>query len=122
MAAWTTYAAVSAGLLFLLVLGVALAIPAGNDGALWLAAGVAFVVQLVAFAALVVGKRRGSSFVVSWASGMLLRFAAIAAVAFWVTRATDLDPAVSLLSLVGFVFVLVLLEPLFLRLADETDA
>ena len=63
-------------------------------------------------------RRRGRDFLVSWASGMLLRFAVIAGLAFWVTRRTSLDPAVTLLSLVGFVFLLVVLEPAFLRLAE----
>ncbi len=95
---------------------VALVGPA-DPRAVWLAAGVAWPVQLAAFAALV-RVREGSGFVVGWALGMALRFAVVVVVAIAVTRSEALDPATALVSLVGFVFVLVLLEPLFLRLAD----
>lgn len=116
--AWTAYAVASAVVLVVLVLGAALLVAPGDEGGLWVAAGVAFAVQLAAFGALVAGREGDRAFLLSWGSGMLLRFAAVAAVALWATRATALDPAVTLVSLVGFVFVLVLLEPLFLRLAD----
>lgn len=118
MAALTSYAVASAAVLVLLVLGAGWLVEPEEVTGLWVSAGVAFVVQLAAFGALVAGRRRGWAFVVSWASGMMLRLAVVAGMAFWVTRETVLDPAVALVSLIGFVFVLVLLEPLFLRLAD----
>ena len=120
MTAWIAYAATAA----LLCLGVAAVVgavvgSARADGA-WLAAAMAVLVQLPAFGALVSSRRKGRDFLVSWASGMALRFAVIAGAAFWVTRRTSLDPEVTLLSLVGMVFVLVLLEPAFLKLAGGT--
>ena len=119
MTAWIAYAASAVALV---VVGSAtvgwLVGPARSAGA-WVAGAVAVAVQLVAFAALVRSRRRGRDFLVSWGSGMLLRFGVIAGLAFWVTRMTTLDPEVTLLSLVGFVFLLVLLEPAFLRLADD---
>ena len=122
MTAWVSYAAGSLALLAGLAVLVSWLVGADRADGVWLAAGVAGAVQLVAFAALVSARRRGGDFLVSWASGMVLRFAAIAGVAFWVTRGTTLDAPVTLLSLVGFVFVLVLLEPAFLRLADAAGA
>lgn len=122
MTAWIAYAATSLALMVLLSAGVGwLAGPERSDG-VWVAALVAVAVQLPAFAALVGARRRGRDFLVSWASGMLLRLAVIAGAAYWVTRRTSLDGAVTLLSLVGFVFVLVLLEPAFLRLAGGAEA
>ncbi|HUG40029.1 MAG TPA: hypothetical protein VMM12_06080 [Longimicrobiales bacterium] len=118
MRAWMAYAATSATLVAGLSVVVGLAVGAERAGGVWVAGAVAMAVQLAAFGALVRSRRRGRDFLVSWASGMVLRFAVIAGLAFWVTRRTGLDPAVTLLSLVGFVFLLVVLEPAFLRLAE----
>jgi hypothetical protein len=118
MVGWFAYAAASAALLVGLSLGVSWLVPGAEPGAVWLAAGIAWVVQLAAFGALVAGRYRGRDFLVSWASGMVLRVTVVAGVAFWLTRTGSFDAASALVSLVGFVFVLVILEPLFLRLAD----
>jgi hypothetical protein len=115
--AFFAYGVATGVLLGGLALGVLALVAAAEPAAVGLAAGLAWVVQLVAFAVLVKG-RKGSGFVVGWAVGMALRFGAVAAAAIVVTRSDSLDPATALVSLVGFVFVLVLLEPLFLRLAD----
>lgn len=122
MTAWIAYAASSVALLVALAAAIGWLVGSGRADGAWLAAALAAVVQLPAFGALVAARRRGRDFMVSWASGMALRFAVIAGAAFWVTARTTLDPAVTLLSLVGFVFLLVLLEPAFLRLADPVDA
>lgn len=82
-----------------------------------IAALIAWPVQMVAFAILVEGRAR-AGFLAGWAGGMAVRFGAVGAAAIWVTRTEAVDPASLLLSLVGFVFVLVLLEPLFLRLTN----
>ena len=121
MTAWISYAATSMVLMVGLAAGVGWLVGPERSAGVWLAAAVATAVQLPAFAALVVSRRKGRDFVISWASGMLLRFAAIAGAAYWVTRATNLDGGVTLLSLVGFVFLLVLVEPAFLRLAEGSD-
>lgn len=118
MTAWIAYAATSVALVVGLSLVVGLLAGAERAVGAWVAAAVAILVQLPSFGALVASRRRGRDFLVSWASGMLLRFGVIAGVAFWVTRRTSLDPSVTLLSLVGFVFLLVMLEPAFLRLGD----
>ncbi len=117
MKAVLMYAAASAALLGAVGLTVVTLFAGAEPAAVWLAAGIAWVVQVAAFWILVaVG--RGPGFMIGWAGGMALRFAVVGAVAVWLTRTESFDPASALVSLVGFVFVLVLLEPLFLRLAD----
>lgn len=118
MPVWVVYAAGSAVLLALLAGGVRLAFATADGGAVWLAAGVAWGVQLIAFALLAVARRREAGFMVGWGLGMLLRFAALAGMAVLVTVSEAYDPASALLGLVGFMMVLVLIEPLFLRWAD----
>ena len=118
MKGWLAYAAASALLLLLLVVVVGTLVRAADPAALWVAAAVAYVVQLGAFALLLSLRRHSVGFMAGWAGGMLLRFAVIAGVAVWVTRFSGLDPATALVGLVGFVMVLVLIEPLFLGLAD----
>lgn len=115
MKAFVTYGAASAVLLVLMAVAVTGLVDSADPEGVRVAAWIAWPVQLAAFAALVAG-REGIGFVASWAGGMALRFAAVGAAAVWVTRVEGPDPASLLVSLVGFVFVLVLLEPLFLRL------
>lgn len=116
--AWLSYAAASLALLVGSASALGWLMEPDGQRAVWLAAGVAYPVQLLAFGLLVVARRKGRDFMVAWATGMLLRFAVIAGLAFWVTRGESVPAAAALVSLVGFVFVLVLLEPLFLRLTD----
>jgi hypothetical protein len=104
-------------------LAVVLAVVAGAQwfaepparGAIMLSAAVAFALQLLAFAVLVVVRGRGSLFTVGWAAGMALRFMGLAGMAFWVTRRDAPAAEAALVSLVGVMFVLVLLEAIFLR-------
>lgn len=117
MKAVLAYGVASAAVLVGLAGLVVVVIGSADAGAVRLAAVVAWPVQLAAFGALVVG-REGLGFMASWAGGMALRFVVLVGVAIWVTRADGPDPASLLVSLVGFVMVLVLLEPLFLRLTD----
>jgi hypothetical protein len=111
------YGAVAALVMVVLATLVMTVVPGAEPGGLWVAAAIAWTVQMASFPALVVG-RRAEAFMLSWAAGMALRFAAVVGVAFWVTRTVAFDPPTTLVGLVGFVFLLVLLEPLFLRLAD----
>jgi hypothetical protein len=118
MTAWLRYATVSAPVILLLATGAVAVVPGTDTGSVWLAAGVAYGVQLAAFAVLVRGRRRGSGFLVGWAGGMAMRGAALAGMAIWVTVSDTHHAESALLSLIGFAMVLVLIEPLFLRLAD----
>ncbi|MEJ2502403.1 MAG: hypothetical protein P8177_03665 [Gemmatimonadota bacterium] len=117
MKALLAYGVASAALLAGLGAGVVALFPGAETAAVWTGAIIAWAVQVAAFGALVVG-RGGIGFTAAWAGGTALRFAAVGAAALWVTRVGSLDPASLLVSLVGFMFGLVLLEPLFLRLAD----
>ncbi len=118
MRAFLAYGAASAALLAALAAGVAAVVQTADAAGVRQAAVIAWPVQLAAFAMLVKG-RRGMGFMAAWASGMALRFAVVGGAALWVTRTEGPDPASLLVSLVGFVFVLVLLEPLFLRLTTD---
>jgi hypothetical protein len=104
--------------ILLLATGAVAVVPGTDTGSVWLAAGVAYGVQLAAFAVLVRGRRRGTGFLVGWAGGMAMRGAALAGMAIWVTVSDTHHAESALLGLIGFVMVLVLIEPLFLRLAD----
>jgi hypothetical protein len=92
----------------------------GSAGAVWFAAVLAYVLQLAAFAALVLVRERHELFLLGWGVGMMLRFAAVGVVAFWLTRDPVFPPRPALVSLVAFVFILLMLEPLFLRRGVQT--
>lgn len=113
--AWAAYA-VAALLVTGLVLLVALMLaqPAA-DRAIATAAVLAYVLQLMAFGMLLLVREQAHLFLAGWLGGMLLRFGALAGCMFWVTRTTVLPRGPLLLGLVGFVFLLLLLEPVFLR-------
>jgi hypothetical protein len=113
--AWLSYAGAA---LAVTVAGAAVAtivVGPATRSAVWFAAALALSVQLVAFAALVGVRGRSQWFLVAWLSGLVARFAVIGLVAFWLAREPVFAREVTLLSLVAFVFVLLLLEPLFLR-------
>ncbi|MFO7894389.1 MAG: hypothetical protein R6U63_11700 [Longimicrobiales bacterium] len=118
MRALAAYGVASGALLLVLAAVVAMAVEPADPAGVRLAAWIAWPVQLAAFGALLAGRAREVGFVAGWVGGMALRFAAVGAAAVWVTRVEGPDPASLLVSLVGFVFVLVLLEPLFLRLTN----
>ena len=86
-----------------------------NLRAFRVAAGLAYGLQLLAFAALVALRDAGSLFMVGWGGGMLLRFAAVGILAVWLQRTEALPAPAALVSLVAFLFVLLLMEPVFLR-------
>jgi hypothetical protein len=118
--AWGLYAAVA---LAVALVGGALAtllLDAAAARAVWFAAGVAWLVQLAAFAGLLLVRERNELFLLGWLLGLALRFIAVGLVAFWLSRDPVLPIRPALLSLVAFVFVLVLLEPVFLRRTLQT--
>lgn len=81
--------------------------------AVLVSAGVAFVVQVIAFIALRFGGRENS--IAMWGVGMLLRLLTLAAFAFVLVGALGLPSGATLISLVAFFFVSSLLEPLLLN-------
>jgi hypothetical protein len=78
-------------------------------------AGVSYVLQLGAFAALLRFRDDAQLFLLGWAAGIGLRFLAVGVVAYVLTQTTVLPAEPALLSLVGFLVVLLFMEPLFLR-------
>jgi len=114
------YALAAAVLVGAGALALASLLGAGARLAVVSAAVVAYVVQVVAFGSLVWLRSRGSGFFVAWGGGMLLRFAVVLVAAYVSTRVPGLPPVPLLLSLVGFLFVLLLLEPVFFRMGKHS--
>lgn len=113
--AWVGYAAaaliVTSGLA-----GIAGWLLDGEDvQAVWFAAALAYGLQLAAFALLLALRAQPQLFMMGWLGGMMLRFGALGVCAYWLTRTGMLPRGTTLISFVGFVFVLLLLEPVFLR-------
>lgn len=84
----------------------------GRRGVL-LAALIAYPVQVVSFGLLVRAREQSGRFVVWWGAGIALRIAAVVGAGVASSRLVSVQPAAFLLSLVGFIFVLLLLEPVF---------
>ena len=80
---------------------------------IWWAAAVAYGVQLIAFGALLRYRKRSEAFLAVWGGGILARMLVVLLGAWWVMRSDVLEPAPALLGLAGFLFVLLLLEPVF---------
>lgn len=120
MTAWAAYVALA---LLVGVVGVVVSLIASSGDtvrAVAFSAVVAWGIQAVAFAALVQVGTRPDRFMIAWLGGIVLRFAAVGAVALWVTRSDALPPSATLVSLVAFMFVMLMLEPLFLRKGRQT--
>ncbi|MFS8637447.1 MAG: hypothetical protein FWJ74_05130 [Gemmatimonadota bacterium] len=114
---WATYA----GTTLVVVAGAAavvtLLVGSAAAPAVWVGAAVAYLIQLVAFGLLVRVRGQPERFVVAWGAGTVLRFALVVALGLWATmaRSVPFEPAPLLLSVVGFVVLLALLEPVFLN-------
>lgn len=113
--AWAVYAV--AALVVTLVFGVVGTFVAEDEAvsAVWFSAALAYGLQLVAFAGLVWLRNQGSLFLAGWLIGMALRFGALGGVAWWLSRSAAFPREAALISLVVIVFVLLLMEPIFLR-------
>jgi hypothetical protein len=87
-----------------------------------LAAGaIALVVQVVGFALLTGAWDRTRRFLAVWVGGTLVRFAVVGVAAWWVARRAGPDPAATLLGLAGYLFAMLLLEPVFVRAGSDTE-
>jgi hypothetical protein len=118
--AWLWYAAAALAVTVLGVLIGTRLVPAGAAGAVVFAGALAWIVQLAGFGALVAVRQRSDLFLFGWVSGLILRLGSVAVVALWLSRDPVFPLGPALLSLVAFVFVLLLLEPLFLRRGLQT--
>jgi hypothetical protein len=97
--------------------GAVLGLVLGGESApaVWWSAAVAYAIQLGAFALLLAGRRRKGMFLVGMVGGMGSRLVAVIVAGVWVTRTEAYPAAALLVSLVGFLFLLLLLEPVFIR-------
>jgi hypothetical protein len=85
----------------------------GERRAIWISAGVALVVQLVAYG--IVRAWRKKNVIAGWGLGTLLRFAVLTIYAFVIVRAFALPSGAALVSLATFFFLSTLVEPLLLK-------
>jgi hypothetical protein len=92
--------------------------PAGRRGVL-VAAAIALPVQVAAFAALVRHRGRMNGFLVVWAGGTLLRMLVVGTAALVAVRSGTDGAVPMLLALAGFLFGLLLLEPIYFRVAPS---
>ena len=115
MKAWLHYALAGLVLAGLGVLIASSLVAAADRQAVWFGAGVAYAIQLAAFGALQAVRGNAQLFMLGWAAGIGLRFLAVGVIAFWLNSTNVLPLRAALLSLVGFVVLLLFLEPLFLR-------
>jgi hypothetical protein len=84
-----------------------------NAVAIALSAGVALLVQLVAFT--ILRRMGGASFLIGWGLGSLLRLASLAVYGLVVVGLFDLPATAALVSLATFLFATMILEPLLLE-------
>lgn len=89
----------------------------GRRGVL-LAAGVAYPVQVVAFGLLLRARGEPSRFFVWWGVGVAVRIGVVIIAGLVALRIESLGAEALLLSLAGFFFGLLLIEPVFLKAAD----
>lgn len=117
MSAPRAFAIYTALCIVMLALGIwlfGLVFPAPAERrAVLVSAGLAFVVQLVAFAA--ARHTSGTNPFAGWGVGMLLRFGVLAIYGFVIVQAYALPSAAALLSLAAFFFASTLVEPPLLK-------
>ena len=120
MKRWAAYVASSTAVVALLVGAVWWGLgEAGREGILW-AAGVALPVQWFAFGLLLALRRRDRGFLIAMAGGTMARLGVLGAAGVFVTVVeTGVGAGALILGLAGFLFVLALLEAVFLQ-GDQT--
>ncbi len=90
----------------------------GRRGVL-LAAVVAYPVQVTAFGLLLRARGEPSRFFIWWGAGVLVRIGVVIVIGLLALRIESLGAEALLLSLAGFFFGLLLIEPAFLKGADR---
>lgn len=115
MSAWLAYAASGLAVVAVAAGAASLGLSGRAVPAVWFSAALAWVLQVLAFAGLVVVRERAMLFLPVWLGGMGLRFLALGIMAFVGSRTTTFPLAPLLVSFVGCLFLLVLLEPVFLK-------
>ena len=115
MKALVGYAVVTTLVVTLAVGGMWAFLDADGRSSLLLASAIALPVQWVLFLLVVKALGDSTQFLLRWGIGILARMGLVAAVGLLLPRLGGLDGGVLILSLCGFFFVLLLLEPLFFR-------
>ena len=90
----------------------------GRRGIL-IAAGVAYPVQVVAFGLLLRARGDPSRFFAWWGVGVVVRIGVVVVAGLIALRIESLGAEALLLSLAGFFFVLLLIEPVFLKTSGK---
>ena len=112
---WAAYAVAALALMIAFAMVATLVVPAQSVRAVWFSAALAYALQLAAFAGLVWFRGESQLLLGGWLIGMALRFGALGGVAWWLSRSAAFPREATLLSLVLFVVVLLMMEPIFLR-------
>jgi hypothetical protein len=108
------FAAASLGLIAAVAWLMTLGFNAPGDArAIWTSAGVAFSVQVLAFA--IVKLSAKTNVIAGWGVGAILRFLVLGVYALVFVDALGLPSTAALVSLVAFFFVSTLIEPLLLK-------
>jgi hypothetical protein len=115
MKAWTGYAGASLALVVVVAAVAGAVLPESYGRAVWVSAAVAYLLQLIAFAALVAVRRDRTLIMAGWAGGIGLRVLALVVMAWWAAESAALPREPLLVSLVAYLFLLLLLEPVFLK-------
>jgi hypothetical protein len=110
------YALAAALAVALVVAGLAALLSAEAVAAIGWMGAVAWAVQVILFAPLLAARGRRNAFLAAWGGGTLARFAVLGAAAWWIWHSRALPLAPALLALAGFLFLLLLLEPVFFRM------
>jgi hypothetical protein len=114
LALW--YALLGAGFVLLGAGGLGLLLSGADGRAVWQGGLLAYGIQLLAFLAVLFAGVGGRRFMLAWVAGTGVRFAVVLAVAIWLLRTPEHPaPAALLLSLVAFMFVLLLVEGILFR-------
>ncbi|MDX1566443.1 MAG: hypothetical protein R3223_01500 [Longimicrobiales bacterium] len=114
MKEWARYGLASLLILAIVSAGLWPFLDERSRSGLTLAAATAFSTQLVAFGLLRWARRHSERFLMAWAAGILARFGVLGVTALVASRFSGIGTPALVLGLAGFLFVLALMEPLFL--------
>ncbi len=117
----TLYALAAAVAVALVCAGLALVLGREALGAVGWMGALAWVVQVATFAPLLASRRRGNAFFAALGGGTLVRLMVLGAAAWVLWRSGSLPLAPALLALAGFLFLLLLLEPVFFRMGLRSE-
>jgi peptidoglycan/LPS O-acetylase OafA/YrhL len=109
------YVAVTAALAAVALAALSSGFDAASRRGIWLSVLVGLPVQWLLFGLLLRFRSAPSGFLAAWLGGMLGRFVLLGGMVAAVLMRDDLPPAPTLLALAILLFVMLLLEPLFLR-------